>query len=281
MSKNDYIPNIATITKTTNLAPDVKSYILEFDDPKIRKNWSFKPGQFVEISAFGYGEVPISIASSPNLTGKMELAIRKSGKVTEALHNLNVGDKVGLRGPYGNYWPYEKLRGKNVTIISGGIGLAAVANILRYMIDNRHDYKSIQLLYGAVDPSALVFKDEYEKWRTAGIDVHVTVDKKVGEWSGNVGIVTWLFNAHPAPELKKVKIPSDATLIVCGPPVMIHFSCLDLVSLGFKPENIYLSLEGHMKCGIGKCGHCNIGPKYVCKEGPVFTYAEKKYLEEK
>lgn len=281
MTENPYVPHMATITNSKDLTSDIKSFTIQFDDPNLKENWTFKPGQFVEISAFGHGEVPISISSAPTLKGQIELAIRNSGTVTAALQKMKTGDKVGVRGPYGNWWPYEKIKGKNVTIISGGIGLAAVSNILKYMIANKSDYKKIQLLYGSVVPSALVFADEYEKWRQDGVDVHITVDRRVGDWAGNVGIVTWLFNKQPAPELEKVTIPEDATVIVCGPPVMIHFCCLDLVKAGFNPENIYLSLEGHMKCGVGKCGHCNIGPKYVCKDGPVFTYTEKKALEEK
>lgn len=279
MAENSYIPHIATIANIKDLTSDIKSFIMEFDDSKLQKDWTFKPGQFVEVSAFGYGEVPISIASSPTLKGQMELAIRNSGTVTSAFHKMKIGDKVGIRGPYGNWWPYDKAKGKNVTIVSGGIGLAAVSNVLRYMIDNRADYKKIQLLYGAVVPDALVFTNEYDKWVKGGVDVHITVDRRVGDWTGNVGIVTWLFNDQPAPELKKVSIPNDATLIVCGPPIMIHFCCIDLMKCGFQPEKVYLSLEGHMKCGIGKCGHCNVGQKYVCKDGPIFTYTEKKSLE--
>jgi sulfhydrogenase subunit gamma (sulfur reductase) len=283
MTENPYVPNIATITKIKDLTSDIKNFTIQFDEQKLKENWDFKPGQFVELSAFGYGEVPLSISSAPTIKGQFEVALRNSGKVTAAFHKMKVGDKIGVRGPYGNWWPYEKAKGQNVTIISGGIGLAAVSNLLRYMIANRSDYKKIQLLYGALVPNALVFADEYEQWRQAGVDVHITVDRRVENWNGNVGIVTCLFNQQSTPEsaseCEGVKIPEDATLIICGPPIMIHFASIELVKSGFKPENIYLSLEGHMKCGIGKCGHCNIGPKYVCKDGPVFTYAEKKALE--
>ncbi len=273
--QNPYVPNLATIKNIRNVTADIKSFTVEFDSPDLKEKWTFKPGQFVEISAFGYGEVPISISSSPTTQGQFEVAVRNSGKVTAALHRMQTDDKIGVRGPYGNSWPYEKMKGKNVTIIAGGIGLAAVSNILRYMIANRLDYKKIQLLYGAINADALVFTDEYEKWRKAGVDVYITVDRRTEGWTGNVGLVTGLFNEHPAPELEKVEIPADATLIVCGPPIMINFACQDLIRNGFKPENIYISLEGHMKCGIGKCGHCNIGTKYVCRDGPVFTFAER------
>ena len=278
MAENPYIPNLATIVNIKDQTSDIKSFTIEFDDPK-KKDWTFKPGQFVEVSAFGHGEVPLSISSSPTLRGHFDVTIRNSGKVTAAIHKMKVGDKVGVRGPYGNCWPYEKMKGKDVTIIAGGIGLAAVSNVLRYILDNRLDYKKVQLLYGAVTPEALVFTREYEKWKQAGIDVHVTVDRRTGNWNGNVGLVTCLFNDQPVSGLEKVKIPENALLIVCGPPIMIDFCCQDLVKVGFKPDNIFISLEGHMKCGIGKCGHCNIGSKYVCKDGPVFTYAEKKSLE--
>jgi len=276
MPQNPYVPKLATIINIRDLTSDIKSFTIEFDDPELKENWTFKPGQFVEVSAFGYGEVPLSISSSPTSKGQFEVAVRNSGKVTIALHKMRIGDKIGVRGPYGNWWPYEKVKGKNVTIVAGGIGLAAVSNILRYMIANRLDYKKVQLLYGAVGPDALVFTDEYEKWRKAGEDVHITCDRRAEGWTGNVGLVTAMFNENPAPELEKVEIPDDATLIVCGPPIMINFACQDLMRTGFKPENIYISLEGHMKCGIGKCGHCNIGTKYVCKDGPIFTYAERQ-----
>ncbi len=278
MAENPYIPNLSTIINIKDQTSDTKTFTIEFDDPKL-KEWSFKPGQFVEVSAFGYGEVPISISSSPVLRGHFDVTVRNSGKVTAAFHQMKVGDKVGVRGPYGNWWPYERMKGKNVTIIAGGIGLAAVSNILRYILANRLDYKKVQLLYGAVNPSALVFTDEFDKWKKAGVDIHITVDRQAEGWTGNVGLVTYLFNDQPTPTIQKVKIPEDAALIVCGPPIMIDFCCQDLVKGGFKAENIFISLEGHMKCGIGKCGHCNIGSKYVCKDGPVFTYAERQTFE--
>lgn len=281
MEKNEYIPQLATIKEIIDQTSDIKSFIIEFDDQELTKKWVFKPGQFVEISAFGYGEVPISIASSPTQKGEIELVIRDSGSVTAAFHKMKVGDKVGLRGPYGNCWPFEKTKGKNVTIIAGGIGLAAVSNVLRYMLNSPSDYRKIQLMYGARNQDLLILKSEYEKWRKMGADVHITCDIRTGDWEGNVGMVTCFFNETPSPELEKIEIPEDATLIVCGPPIMIHFCCLDLLKAGIKPENIYLSLEGHMKCGIGKCGHCNIGHKYICRDGPVFTYAEKLALEGK
>src|SRR4030042_1488280 len=221
--QNPYVPKLATIINIRDVTSDIKSFKIEFDDSELKENWTFKPGQFVEVSAFGHGEVPLSISSSPTSKGQFEVAIRNSGKVTIALHKMQIGDKIGVRGPYGNWWPYEKVKGKNV-----------------------------------------------------GIDVHITVDRRVEGWTGNVGVVTGLFNDHPAPELEKIEIPDDATLIVCGPPIMINFACQDLIKVGFKPENIYISLEGHMKCGIGKCGHCNIGTKYVCKDGPIFTTAERQ-----
>lgn len=279
MIKNEYIPQMATIIEIEVLADDIKGFTIKFDDPRLRDKWTFKPGQFIEVSAFGHGEVPISIASSPTLKGEIELAIKKSGRVTAALHDLEPGDKVGLRGPYGNWWPYEETKGSDVAIISGGIGLAGVSNILRYMMDNRSDYGSIQLLYGTRTPSCLMFKDEYEKWERNGVEVHVTCDRRVGDWAGNVGLVTWLFNDRSTLELEKVKISEDAKLIICGLPIMMHYCCIDLMKAGFDPEDVYLSLEAHMKCGIGKCGHCNIGPKYVCRDGPIFTYAETKALD--
>ena len=279
MSTNPYIPHMATIKEAKELTDDTKNFRIEFDDRKLREDWTFNPGQFVEVSAFGYGEVPISIASSPTLQGCFELAIRNSGRVTSSLHSMEPDDKIGVRGPYGNWWPYDRLQEENITIIAGGIGLAACSNVLRYLTDKRSDYGKVQLLYGAVSPQQLVFNDEYERWRRAGVDVHITVDHGVGDWKGNVGLVTWLFNDQPAPELEKVEISSNASVFVCGPAVMIHFCCLDLVKLGFEPVDIYVSLEGHMKCGVGKCGHCNIGPKYICRDGPIFPYAQLKVLE--
>lgn len=279
MAKNPYVPDLATIVNIKDQTGHIRSFTIEFDDDKF-KDWSFKPGQFVEVSAFGLGEVPLSISSSPTVKGHFGVTVRNSGKVTAAIHKMKIGDKVGVRGPYGNSWPFEKMRGNNVAIIAGGIGLAGVSNVLRYIIANRIDYKGVQLLYGANVPNALIFIDEYNEWKQAGVDMHITVDRREGDWSGNVGLVTSLFNDQPATGSEKVRISPDASVMVCGPPIMIDFCCRDLVKAGFAPENIYLSLEGHMKCGIGKCGHCNIGSKYVCKDGPVFTYAEKKTFEQ-
>ncbi|MGQ9628883.1 MAG: FAD/NAD(P)-binding protein [bacterium] len=268
--KNIYMPHLMTIQEVIDETPDVKTFKLTFDDERFGESFTYEPGQFGEYSVIGVGEAPFTLASSPTRRGYIECSIKRLGKVTTAIHNLQRGDTIGFRGPYGNKFPYEDMRGKNLIFISGGIGAAALRSLFHYILDNRGDYKNIMFLHGARSPADLVYKSEIEELkRRDDIETVLTVDKGDGGWKGNVGFVpTILKEVHPSPE--------NAVAITCGPPIMIKFVVQALSEMGFADEQIVTTLEMKMKCGLGKCGRCNIGSTYVCKEGPVFTYKEIK-----
>jgi sulfhydrogenase subunit gamma (sulfur reductase) len=270
-----YVPDIATITNIKDLTPTEKQFTIEFDEPKKKKEFSFKPGQFVELTVFGLGEAPFSIPSSPNNKGNFELCIRKVGNVTNALHRMSAGDKVGIRGPFGKgYFPYEKMKNHNVVIIAGGIGMAPVRSIIKYILEDRDSYKDLILIYGCINPENILYKDEIKEWeKRKDIDLMTTVDNPDENWEGRVGVCT-----NFIPELE---CPAEDTyIVVCGPPVMYRFVINELGKKCFKPENIYLSLERRMECGVGKCNHCHIGDKLVCVDGPVFSLWEIMNLKE-
>ena len=261
--ENPYLPKIAKIINVKQETPIVKTFTL-----KLEEEFHFKPGQFVELSVFGVGEAPFGLSSSSYTTDKFEVSVMKAGKLTEALHSKKTGDYVGIRGPYGNGYPVEKWVGKNITIVGGGIGLSPLRSLILYLINEKEKYKNIWLLYGAKTPHDLVYKEELAQWRDS-LNVNVSVDVSDENWVGNVGVVTILFDIVKIP-------PSENISVVCGPPIMMKFVVRNLTKIGFTSENIYLSLERMMKCGIGKCGHCNIGKYYVCQDGPVFTYEQVK-----
>lgn len=226
----------------------------------------------MELSVFGVGEAPISITSTPTRPGFLEFAIREVGSVTGALHNLETGDIIGLRGPFGNGFPIEEMRGKNIFFIAGGIGLAPLRSLINYMLDNRRDFGEIDILYGARTPELLCFSEEFEIWRKAPkTHLHITVDDKVAGWKGHTGLVPVLVKELSLP-------PEDRIAIACGPPVMIKFTIAVLTAMGYAGERMLTSLELKMKCGVGKCGRCNIGAKYVCTDGPVFRINELREL---
>ena len=238
------------------------------------KELGHKPGQFVEISLFGIGEAPISISSSPTRRKTFELAVRAVGNVTDALHRLSQGAKLGVRGPFGNGFPMDDLKGKDILIVAGGIGLFPLRSLINYILDERGDFDRLIILSGCRTPRERVFVNELDKWRK-GQDVELleTVDRGDEEWIGNVGVVTTLF--------PKVDIdPQKTFAVVVGPPVMYKFVIAECLKKGISEEQIVLSLERRMKCGVGKCGHCQINNVYVCQEGPVFTYAQTKNLME-
>ncbi|MDI6716892.1 MAG: FAD/NAD(P)-binding protein [Actinomycetota bacterium] len=262
------VPTTATILEVLDETPDVKTFRVQIDDEQARENFKQKPGQVAELSVFGAGESVISITSSPTQTDYLEFSIKRVGVVTDAIHTLTSGDKIGIRGPYGNGFPVENWKGKNLIIIGGGIGLAPVRSVLNYAIDNRSDYGHIALFYGARTPQDLVFKWEYERWsQVEDAEVHLTVDCGDDTWKDNVGVVGAIVKqVNPSPE--------NAIALTCGPPIMIKFVLQDLFGMNFTPEQIYTTLEGKMQCCVGLCGRCNIGSKYICKDGPVFSLAE-------
>ena len=275
---NSYLPMPVTIKKITveNEARDLKTFDLVFNNKKDAHKFKYICGQFAEISVLGAGEVPIGIASSPMDEEFVQFTVKRytTGVVTTALHDLNEGDKIGIRGPFGNGFPMKDFEGSNLLIVGGGFAVTTLRSMIRYILNNqnRDRYKKIVLLYGARNPGELLYKKEMMEWnKRDDIDVHLTVDRGDKDWSGRVGLVPYI--------LRDIAPSSDNTIcLLCGPPIMVKFTIPALINLGFTPERIITSLEMRMKCGIGKCGRCNIGPKYVCKDGPVFTYQELKGL---
>ncbi len=231
-----------------------------------------QPGQFVEVSLFGIGEAPISVSSSPGKKGSFEICVRAVGDVTNKLHTLKAGDKVGIRGPFGKGFDVNELKGKDLVYIGGGIGMVPLRSLVNYTIENKKDYGRLIMLYGAKTPGELLFKDELPYWEK-NTEYHVTVDQGNKDWKGNVGVITTL--------IPPLKLDLKKTVaVVVGPPIMYKFAIMALNSKGFADEQIIVSLERRMKCGIGKCGHCQINHMYVCQDGPVFNYAKIRDMEE-
>jgi len=232
------------------------------------------PGQFVELSIFGVGEAPFSVSSSPTLKGSFELGVRRAGMLTDVLLRQQPGTKIGIRGPFGNGIDVEKFKGKDVLIVAGGIGLVPMRSMINYVIDNRDQFGKLIICYGSKSDQDLLFTDELAQWdKDPSIDYHVTVDQGSDSWQGKTGVITTLI---PGLDLD---LPNTVCCI-CGPPVMYRFVLLSLKSKGLSDENIYMSLERRMKCGVGKCGHCQINHSYVCQDGPVYHYPDIKSLKE-
>ena len=274
MNKNIYTPDLAVIKKVCDEAAGIKTFTLEFQEPEIQKSFDYRPGQFVELTVFGVGEAPISITSSPVNKGYLELTVAAVGKVTRALHLRKEKDVVGLRGPYGNGFPFDEVKGKNILFVGGGIGAAPLRSLINQMFAQRRDFAKISILYGARESRFLCFIDDLEGWgKVENSEVLLTVDAPDAKWWGNVGVVGSL--------LPKIDIDIKNTIaFICGPPIMIHFVLLDLLKMGFEEEQIITTMERRMECGVGKCGHCNIGKSYVCLDGPVFSYHQLRELGE-
>ena len=273
---NIYKPDLVEIKEIIDETPDVKTLRLQFKDAARQKEFSFNAGQFAEYSVFGEGECTFCIASSPTRPDYLECSFKLAGKVTNAMRKLNVGDTMGLRGPYGNYFPVEEMKGKNVVFIAGGIGLAPVRCVIWNVLDLKEQFKDITIIYGARTVADLVYKRELEEWKNIpGVKTVVTVDPggETPDWKDEVGFVPTIVE-KTAPKAE------NTVAIICGPPIMIKFTLPVMQKLGFKDENIITTLENRMKCGLGKCGRCNVGNVYVCKDGPVFTYEQLKALPE-
>jgi NAD(P)H-flavin reductase len=272
--KNIYKPYLATIEDIIDETPDVRTFRLVFQDDQVRENFTFRSGQFAEYSAFGYGESTFCIASSPTRKGYIECCFRSVGRVTEALRRLEKGDTIGVRGPYGNSFPIEELFGKNLVFVAGGIALPPLRTMIWNVLDQRDKFGDITIVYGARTEADLVYKHELKDWQErSDVNLVKTVDPGGNSptWDGKVGFVpTILEEAAPAAD--------NAVALVCGPPIMIKFTLPVLEKLGFKDENIITTLENRMKCGLGKCGRCNVGNVYVCKDGPVFTASQVKAM---
>jgi sulfite reductase subunit B len=265
-----YLPRKARITRVEPLTATEKLFEIELEG---KKPLGHKPGQFVEVSVFGVGEAPISVSSSPGrLPRSFELGIRKVGNVTRAIHNMRAGDIVGIRGPFGTYFPFDKLEGRDLLFVAGGIGLVPARSFINYAIDNKKSYGRIVVLFGSRSPAERLFVNELGRWREQ-VEFHETVDKGDENWKGNVGVITTLF---PKVELD----PARTTAIVVGPPIMYKFVLMECKKKELADENIIMSLERRMKCGVGKCGHCQINGVYCCRDGPVFKYSDIKGLAE-
>jgi NAD(P)H-flavin reductase len=267
--KSPYIPESAEIVKVEVLSEKEKLFQLRL---KNGGPLHHQPGQFVEVSVFGVGEAPISLSSSPTRDSLFELGIRVAGNVTRALHRLNPGDTVGIRGPFGNGFPIAELRGRDLLFVAGGIGLCPLRSMIQYAIDEREQFGRIILLYGCRQPAEQLFREELQQWRDRpDIEISESVDRCPPDqaWEGNVGVITTLF---PQVEID----PDRTTALVVGPPIMYRFVASECLTKGIGKGRILLSLERRMKCGMGFCGHCQLGDLYVCLEGPVFSY-EKLY----
>jgi NAD(P)H-flavin reductase len=271
---NIYKPYLMRLEQITEEAPGVKTFRLLFQNEEESKNFSFQAGQFGEYSVLGEGESTFCIASSPTRKGYLECTFRQMGRVTTALANREVGDTIGFRGPYGNTFPIEEWFGKNLLYIAGGIALPPLRCVIWNTLDLRDKYQDITILYGARTVADLVYKQELQEWEKRGdVKLITTVDPggETPEWKGQIGFV-------PAILEKEAPVSDNTIALVCGPPIMIKLTLPVLKKLGFTPENTFTTLENRMKCGLGKCGRCNVGKYYVCKDGPVFTLAQLNEL---
>ena len=272
--KNVYQPYLMRIAAAIQETPDVKTFRLEFINEEEGKKFNFKAGQFGEYSVFGEGESTFCIASSPTREGYIECTFRKMGRVTKALASREVGDTLGFRGPYGNTFPIDQWKGKSLLFVTGGIALPPLRCVIWNALDTRENFKDITIVYGARSVQDLVYKHELAEWGKRGdVKLITTVDPggETPEWKGQVGFVpTVLEKAAPS--------SADTIALLCGPPIMIKLTLPILTKLGFSAENIFTTLENRMKCGIGKCGRCNVGKYFVCKDGPVFTFSQVNQL---
>ena len=263
--KEELVPTIGVVTDVRRDTPDVKTFRVNALDGG--KCFEHIPGQCTMLSIPGVGEAMFSITSSPTNKEYMEFSIKKCGCLTSWLHQMEVGQQITVRGPYGNGFPVEtELKGKNLLFIAGGIGIAPLRSVINYVIDNRENYGTVDVVYGARSKEDLVdLKEMQETWSNVdGINVHLTIDREEEGWDGNVAFVPTY--------VKELNFTTDKTVLVCGPPIMIKFVLAALQELGFQRTQVFTTMELRMKCGIGKCGRCNIGSKYVCKDGPVFRF---------
>lgn len=265
--ENPYIPAFARVIDVKDENPTTKTFILSMVNSESLR---FRPGQFDIVSYFGVGESAFSICSNPEEKNVFENTVRRVGRVTTALFNVKPGDMLGIRGPYGRPWPLEKVTGNDLILIAGGMGLAPLRPVIHYLAKHRDLYGSVDILYGARTPSDMIYTYEFDSWRNLpNMRLFLTVDYVPPNvsWEHDVGIVTELLK-YVKPRMRYT------TVFVCGPEVMMKFTAQLLLRMGFYPSEVFLSLERRMKCGIGKCGHCQIGYKYVCKDGPVFNLEE-------
>ncbi len=273
---NPFLPEPARIVRTYPLTEDVNFFQVRLADMDKALAFRYQTGQFAMISILGAGEAPFSISSTPSRPGLLEFCIRKTGTVTNALFNLKENDLVGLRGPYGNGFPMDKMEGKDILIVMGGLGAAPLRSVLLYCLDNRDRFGRMILLHGAKRPADMLFREELLALKQRDdLECHLTVDgDDTGEWNDNVGVVTTLF-----PKLGNID-PANTFGLVCGPPIMYKFVLQEFLNLDIPRDQILMTLERRMKCGVGKCGHCAIDYIYTCLEGPVFSYWDVIHMRE-
>ena len=276
MNENPYQPWLATvqnIRQEVGGRRPIKTFRMKFKDEKVNNNFSYLPGQCAMVSMLGVGECFFAISSSPTKKGYIEVSVMKLGKVTSSLHELEPGDTVGIRGPYGNNFDVNGWKKKNLVFIGGGIGQAPLRSLINYVVDNRKDYGNLDVIYGARTSKDISYKGEFaELEKRKDVDVHLSVDVEEEGWRKFIGFV-------PDNLLQVKPSPNNTIAITCGPPIMIKFVIQNLEKLGFTEDQIFTTLEMRMKCGIGKCGRCNIGNLYVCKDGPVFSYKQLKRIQ--
>jgi NAD(P)H-flavin reductase len=268
---NPLRPAEAVILGITRESHNTNTYTLAFKDETLRETYRFSPGQFNQVGILGYGEAPISVSSSPDVSGTFQHTVRILGDVTQAIGRLEKGDALGVRGPYGRGWPIEEARGKDVLIVAGGLGIAPLRPAIEHVLQHPADFGRLTILYGGRTPDDLIYCRYYERWsRSPNSTLLVTVDRLNGAhepWTLNVGVVPTL--------LEKTELfPQSSLVMIAGPQVMMRFTLVDLLKRGFSPDRLFLTMERRMECGVAQCGHCYLGPKYVCKDGPVFRYAE-------
>ncbi len=260
-------PEWAKVVEITPEAEGIATYWLEFKDKSMREQYTFAHGQFNMLYIPGYGEAAISISSDPEKPGLVGHTIRFVGNVTYAVSRLRVGDQVGLRGPFGTSWPIEAYRGHDIVLAAGGIGLAPLRPVIYHLQNHRQDYGKVVILYGARTPKDLLYPAEYPIWQENEMEVMVTVDRAERDWQGQIGVVPMLFY--------RTRFDTSKTVVFsCGPEIMMRFVVFEGLARRIQPEHIYLSMERNMKCGQGMCGHCQMGPYFVCKDGPVFNYEQ-------
>lgn len=263
---NPYLIQPATIVEKIREADDIDTYRLQFVDEQVRRSYRFSAGQFNMVYLFGVGEVAISIVSDPDQPDSLDHTIRAVGRVTRAIAGLKIGDVLGIRGPFGQGWPLADIRGKDIVVVTGGLGCAPVVGAIEYIFRRRSDFGAVRILHGVKTPHDLLYRERFETWRQhPDTKVYLTSDRADKNWQYHVGVVTGLFH--------EVRIdPARTAVLMCGPEIMMRLGAPILIDRGIPATSIYVSLERHMECGIGLCGHCQMGPYFLCKDGPVMRY---------
>ncbi len=261
--ENPYLPGLVKIKKVISEGSDVKTFIID-------KAMSYSPGQFVEASVLNFGEAPFGISNYSSR--HIELTVRNVGNLTNAMHGLKAGDIIGIRGPYGHGYPLEYMQGNNIILIAGGTGIVPLRSVIEYIQQHRADFGQVRMFFGFRNPSGIIYRAQIEQWKKE-FEVNIIVDQADSSWSGDVGNTSALIG-KAAPSNK------GSIGVLCGPPVMIKFAIETLKKLGWNDDQIYVSMERLMQCGIGKCGHCMVGGKYICRDGPVFRYDAASWLSD-